>query len=369
MSTSIFVMTHKAYDEPKDPVYRSLQVGRGSDNADKSLPYLGDDTGDNISKLNWLYGELTGLYWLYKNYKESDNVGICHYRRFYVNDDGSLYNERDFERILSSYDIITSDRNISSDSVYDGYALSHNIDDLIACGRAIDELSPGYRKAFDEVLAGNSCCYANLCVMPHGLFDEYCGWLFAVFDIASKDIDVSDYDNYHKRVYGFLSEILLNVWILAKGLKAYEARIGVMGEKVETRELKKHLAEFIKKGDYTGGRNYYYDTMKIRPDVRLSQSDLKGEIPKLEMILYIMEQEVKNGIRGFETVSDDMEKLLGHFDRVVGILKNLSTGSGTEEDVTYLLSNAVSPVAVEVIIRNTDGINGDLVRQILGINR
>ncbi len=367
MSTTVFVMTHKAYEEPRDRVYRSLQVGRAGKNADRTLPYTGDDTGDNISDQNCFYGELTGLYWIHKNYHDDDYIGICHYRRFYVREDGSLFDEEDFERILTEYDIITSDQNVSMLSIREGYAESHNIDDLMYCGDAIGMISPDYSRAFEETLASHSCCYANLCVMPHPLFDEYCDWLFSVLFEASKRIDVSSYDNYHKRVYGFLSEVLLNVWIRAKGLRAYEARIGVMQEKAETKELKESLAGYIKNRDYTGGRKCYYDTMEVRPDVRLAGSDLSGEIPKLEMILYILEQEQAAGVKGFEGVSDDMGALLGHFDETVRILRALGDGKGTESDVSYLLNKNVSPIAAEVILRNVPGIKGDVVRQILMI--
>ena len=47
------------------------------------MGYVGDDTGDNISYKNPFYCELTGMYWLWKNYK-CDIIGICHYRRFFL---------------------------------------------------------------------------------------------------------------------------------------------------------------------------------------------------------------------------------------------------------------------------------------------
>lgn len=43
-----------------------------------------DNKGDNISKENPYFGELTGLYWIWKNYKFSDDyiVGFCHYNKY-----------------------------------------------------------------------------------------------------------------------------------------------------------------------------------------------------------------------------------------------------------------------------------------------
>ena len=368
MSVSIFVMTHKAYDEPADPIYRSLQVGRAQTGTPKDLKYMGDDTGDNISAENWLYGELTGIYWLYKNYREDDIIGICHYRRFFVHKDGSLFSERDYENILSEYDIITSNANMSSLTIRDAYGRSHNIADLIYCGEAIKKLYPQYLSAFETVLDSHRCCYANLCVMSHRSFDAYCEWMFSVIFEAAKSVDVSDYDSYHKRVFGFVSEILLNVWIEKNALKVYEARIGISGEKVETVELKNKIAKCIKKGDYSAGRKAYYDMLKKRPDVRLAQSDISGELPKLEVILYIMEQEQQNEIRGFSEVSREVPGLIRHFDRTVDILRAIGRGKAGEDDISYILSTNVSAIAAEVILRNSAGINGDVVRKVLGIN-
>lgn len=47
------------------------------------LPYIGDDTGDNITQKNKNYCELTAMYWIWK-YDSSKIVGLCHYRRYFT---------------------------------------------------------------------------------------------------------------------------------------------------------------------------------------------------------------------------------------------------------------------------------------------
>ena len=60
-SIAIFVATHVAFQPPANPIYVPLHVGK---EGKPDLGYIGDNIGENISDLNFLYGELTGLYWI-----------------------------------------------------------------------------------------------------------------------------------------------------------------------------------------------------------------------------------------------------------------------------------------------------------------
>ena len=51
---------------------------------------IGDDTGDNISKENRKYCEMTAIYWAWKNYEKLGNpdyIGFMHYRRHFIFND------------------------------------------------------------------------------------------------------------------------------------------------------------------------------------------------------------------------------------------------------------------------------------------
>ena len=51
---------------------------------------LSDKTGQNISNKNSFYGEYTFHYWLWKNYLnkiQTDWVGFCQYRKFFIKDE------------------------------------------------------------------------------------------------------------------------------------------------------------------------------------------------------------------------------------------------------------------------------------------
>lgn len=62
----------------------------------------------------------------------------------------------------------------------------------------------------------------NMFVMSSNHFNEYMTWLFAVLEEAESRIDVSKYDAYNQRLFGFLSERLLNVWVNARKLRVKE---------------------------------------------------------------------------------------------------------------------------------------------------
>ena len=71
----IFVCSHKQYEKPvNNKVYKILSVGNNTELYGENI--IRDDTGDNISDMNIFYCELSGLYWLWKNYDIKYYIGI-----------------------------------------------------------------------------------------------------------------------------------------------------------------------------------------------------------------------------------------------------------------------------------------------------
>ena len=347
MKTQIFVMTHKKFDAPYDSIYVPLHVGRalGSD-----LGYMGDDTGDSISGLNPYYGELTGLYWLWKNYHDVDIIGICHYRRFFLDKNRELMTKEQYEEILKDTDVLVSNAMFADGPYQEYYAKSHNVEDLIKAGEVIREFFPQDYNAFCEVIRSEKYYYGNLCVMRKETFDAYCKWLFSIFFELEKRVDVSGYDEYHKRLFGFLSEELLLVYIKAKGLRVTEGTIGVTAEKAETVEFKLAMGQLVKMGQFSEARQMFYEYLKLRPDVQLEMSDVRREIPDIEMILYILEQEKEQGLRGFYEVSHDLKQLIQHFRKVRELVSKMQCEESLQnEDATYLKDMYVTELAKEII--------------------
>lgn len=249
MDIKILVATHKKYWMPKDSVYVPVQVGAALHPA---LGYVPDNTGDNISAQNPNYCELTALYWAWKNL-DCEYIGLCHYRRYfghkvYSKDiekkKGAIFHREDYGKLLQKYDVILPvKRNYYIETVRSQYEHAHYKKDLDEVERIISEKYPGYSDAFTRVMNRRKLHILNMFVMKKSLFDEYCTWLFDILFELEKRTDLSGYDSYEARLFGFMSERLFNVWLERQNLKKCEAPVVFL----ENIDWPKKIADFLKR--------------------------------------------------------------------------------------------------------------------------
>lgn len=249
MDIKILVAAHKAYWMPEDNVYLPVHVGR---EGKADLGYVSDNTGDNISHKNANYCELTGLYWAWKNL-DCDYIGLCHYRRYFAKKSwyfsteskkSAIFLQEDYEKLLKYYDVILpKKRNYYIETVRSQYEHAHNKRDLDEAEKIIAEKYPEYSEAFVKIMQRRKLHILNMFVMKKALFDEYCTWLFDILFELEKRIDISGYDTYQRRVFGFLSERLFNVWLEKRKLKIKE--VGVVN--LEPVDWVKKIKEFMRR--------------------------------------------------------------------------------------------------------------------------
>lgn len=220
MDIKILIATHKKYNMPNESFYLPIQVGSEGKN---DLGYIRDNTGINISKKNDNYCELTGLYWAWKNI-DCDYLGLVHYRRhfskksiFYRIMNGkekSILSQKELEGLVKNNDIILpKKRNYFIESIYSHYAHTHYAEHLDITRKIIKNDMPEYLDSFDKVMVSRSAHMFNMLIMKKRILDEYCQWLFEVLEKLEDCIDISEYDAFQARLFGRVSEILLNVWI------------------------------------------------------------------------------------------------------------------------------------------------------------
>ncbi len=346
MKLRIYAMTHKKFEVPADPMYQPLHVGHS--NA-VDLGYPGDDVGENISHLNCYYSELTGHYWLWKNCKDVDFIGTCHYRRYLINEQEKVLTKAEYEKLLQEYDLVSTKRVVLNHSYYYGFSANHNRAALDCTGEVIRDLYPEYYEAFETLVHQNETYFGNMFVTSKTLFDSYCQWLFTIFAEVEKRIDLdTDEDAYHKRVLGFISEFLLLVWVRVNHLSVYECKVGMLGEKAETRELKDKLAEYFRQKDIEGAKAYFLKRKAERPDVMMEASDVTGELRICMQIIATAGKEMEQYGSSILDRENEFSKLIILFTKLNQIVLRKHKGRLEAEDELFLQEKPISSVALEV---------------------
>ena len=222
MNLKVVIAAHKPYRMPEDGVYLPLQVGAAGK---PSFGFRRDDEGENISLRNPNWCELTGLYWAWKNLK-AEAVGLAHYRRHFRGVHG-IATGNELRTALARADVVLpKKRNYFIETTYSQYVHAHHAEDLDVTRRILEERHPACVKAFDQAMASTKGHRFNMFVMRRPLFDAYCEWLFDVLFELERRLDITSYSAYDARVFGFVSERLLDVWLAAQdGVRVVELPI------------------------------------------------------------------------------------------------------------------------------------------------
>lgn len=223
MNIKILVATHKKYWMPSDSMYFPIQQGAdlpiGENGSKIDLGYNKDNTGENISLKKENYCEISALYWAWKNLN-CEYLGLVHYRRHFSN--GKVFvskrhkviNREKLEEILGKTDIILpKKRHYWIETNYNQYTHAHHEIDLSTTRRIIEEKYPEYVTAYDRCMQRTNGHRFNMFVMKWELLNEYCTWLFDILFELERRLDISKYSSNDARVFGFLSERLLDPWI------------------------------------------------------------------------------------------------------------------------------------------------------------
>ena len=241
----IVVAAHKQYEMPKDKLYLPVRVGAAL--ADDDFGYQRDDEGDNISAKNPYYCELTALYWAWKNLK-ADYIGLAHYRRHFCLKKTTAKNPskriakvltgEELKPLLADHAIILpKKRNYYVVNLYDHYANTMYVEPLDELRKIIMSEYPEYYAEMRKLEKRKTAHIFNMFIMRKDIFDDYCSWLFEILSKLEKVVDATKYNAFHARVYGRLSEWLLDVYIRTKKLDYLELPvINIEGE------------SFVKKG-------------------------------------------------------------------------------------------------------------------------
>ena len=232
MAIVIVVATHKEYRMPDDSMYLPLYVGA---EGNKPIGYAQDNRGDNISIKNPYFSELTGLYWAWKNL-DADYIGLVHYRRHFTISSivpkeenrkfSILLSKEQAEKLLKKYDVILpKKRHYFIENLYSHYEHTMYVEPLYITGEIIKEKYPAYSTEFNRLHKRTSAHMFNMMIMKKDILNDYCKWLFDILFELEKRADVSQYDSFHARFFGRISELLLDVWINTNNIKYEEVKV------------------------------------------------------------------------------------------------------------------------------------------------
>lgn len=227
MEGIIYVVTHKKYEldySLKGKGYSLISVGEGKKTNNSGF---NDDVGDNISEKNRNYCELTALYWIWKNDDTSRYKGLCHYRRYILtkgisNSVKYAIEPKTIERVLKTHDIILPQKQHFVRSARENYLRCGYQKDLDNLRNVISNIYPDYIDVYDQVMSSNSSYLMNMMIASKEVFNSYCKWLFDILFELETITDLTDYSTQEARIYGYMSERLLTVWVLKNKLNIKE---------------------------------------------------------------------------------------------------------------------------------------------------
>lgn len=253
MNIQIIVATHKDYWMPADDLYLPVQVGSAGKPTLRD-GWQRDDAGENISGKNPHYCELTGLYWAWKHLN-ADYIGLVHYRRYFA---GRCFGEKkrriatraQIEGKLQKADaLLPRKRRYYIETNYGQYVHAHHEADLVTTKEILRETCPEYLPCWETAMGRTYGHRFNMFVMKRDVFDAYCAWLFDVLFELEKRLDISGYSQNDARVFGFVSERLLDIWLMKNEIAAVE----LPTVNLENQHWPKKIAAFLKR-KALGGR-------------------------------------------------------------------------------------------------------------------
>ena len=183
-----------------------IQVGAAL--TDKRIAILCDNVGDNISERNRRYSEMTAFYWMWKNDKVANYLGICHYRRLWKDLDKIA-----IKIVQSDIDAVLPLPTLCKHSVHEDYLLKHIPSVWRPMMDILKKRSPDYWEAAQEIFQGRIFFASNMCILSREVLDDLCEWMFPIVSDV-EDIIGDINDSYYNRYAGFCTERLITLYFL-----------------------------------------------------------------------------------------------------------------------------------------------------------
>lgn len=220
--------SHQA-EMPKETEQQSLVVGMACSAKDRAMPSgyqlplyehpvwggaaLGgaaewtgwrDDAGANLSRWNRAYAELTVTYWLWKNVRDADVLGLSHYRRHFCLDAPILKKIR-----TGSVDVVLTCPRFAFPSVQADFVDRGLLDirpsDYERMLKILERR--GERQAAERFFHGQTFCPNNMVIARREIFDRYCTWIFDILETLRRETEAAEGER-QDRYLAYAGELL-----------------------------------------------------------------------------------------------------------------------------------------------------------------
>lgn len=201
----------------------------------------GDDTGNNISRKNPQYCEMTAHYWIWKNVHDTEYVGVCHYRRLF----GIDITEENIKELMADSDVMLVEPSYYVDSVYSYFAKYMGAENMTILSLVMKKRCPEYFETLEKICDDIKFHPFNMLLCKKTLFDDYCEWMFGILDECEKYIKPSPYSNA-RRALAYMAEILTGIYFIHRELKIRSVPYFIVeeGQKVLVDDTKVGLQKF-----------------------------------------------------------------------------------------------------------------------------
>lgn len=255
--TVLLVCAHKQDSYTRNEgVYKAIQVGADV-HPEMNLGYTKDNEGDSISERNSAWSEWTAIYWGWKNIKNVEYLGLCHYRRYLDAD----INEETIEKLLNGKDMLVCDyyKATQYDVVSKGLISALSQEDYWLYIDTVLSIHPDAKEALLKYMYdSNTFVPYSIFVAKKKLYDEFCEFVFPVLFELEKRIKEHNYSR-QRRIIGYYGEWSLGLFIAYRKLKVRKVNLVMSGEVVKTKyswlrtilgDLKRTIVTWL-----TNGRN------------------------------------------------------------------------------------------------------------------
>ena len=175
--------------------------------------------GEQNDFLNPWYCELCGLYHMWANPKENDDiVGLEHYRRYFTSGRG-LLGKDEIESRLKFHDIIlVSYHHPRNRTTYDWFIGANKQHDLDKWMLIVNKYEPDFFPLYYNYIFGNKLYICNMFISHRDVMSKWCEWLFPMLSQYDQLVGLGE---ENRRIDGYLAEHTLGAWCMWKGLKIF----------------------------------------------------------------------------------------------------------------------------------------------------